>query len=126
MKEKSKIQTVGEGPPWDEELRLWLVNWMAEHPHLTPLVLARKEHVGVSRTMIDSYLKCAYFVDGLPSHEAAARFGYTPGSFRILCHQFRRDPTRRFFEPSHKGPRPTPAHFCRWRASTNPSPACAR
>src|SRR6266852_6153363 len=51
----------------------------------------------------------AYFVEGLPSHEAAARFGYTPGSFRILCHQFRQDPTRRFFEPSRKGPRPTPA-----------------
>ena len=51
----------------------------------------------------------AYFVEGLPSQEAAARFGYTPGSFRILCHQFRQDPTRRFFEPSRKGPRPTPA-----------------
>src|SRR6266849_4953538 len=50
----------------------------------------------------------AYFVEGLPSQEAAARFGYTPGSFRILCHQFRQDPTRRFFEPSRKGPRPTP------------------
>src|SRR5260370_27668675 len=51
----------------------------------------------------------AYFVEGLPSHEAAARFGYTPCSFRILCHQFRQDPTRLFFEPSRKGPRPTPA-----------------
>jgi hypothetical protein len=51
----------------------------------------------------------AYFVDGLRSHEAAARFGYTAGSFRILCHQFRQDPTRQFFLPSQKGPRPTPA-----------------
>jgi hypothetical protein len=50
----------------------------------------------------------AYFVDELPSHEAAARFGYTPGSFRILCHQFRQDPSRTFFAPSRKGPRPTP------------------
>ncbi len=49
----------------------------------------------------------AYFVDELPSHEAAARFGYTPGSFRILCHQFRQDPRRTFFAPSRKGPRPT-------------------
>lgn len=49
----------------------------------------------------------AYFVEGLPSHEAAARFGYTPGSFRILCHQFRQDPTRTFFVLSRKGPRPT-------------------
>jgi hypothetical protein len=49
----------------------------------------------------------AYFVEGVPSHEAATRFGYTPGSFRILCHQFRQDPTRTFFVSSRKGPRPT-------------------
>ena len=41
----------------------------------------------------------AYFVDGLPSKEAAARFGYTPGSFRVLCHEFRTDPRRAFFLP---------------------------
>ena len=51
----------------------------------------------------------AYFVDLVPSQEAAARFGYTPGSFRILCHQFRRDPARLFFQSTRKGPRPTPA-----------------
>src|SRR5437762_1461369 len=34
----------------------------------------------------------AYFVEHLPSHEVACRFGYTPGSFRVLCHQFRHDP----------------------------------
>src|SRR3954466_15985265 len=34
----------------------------------------------------------AYFVERLPSHEVARRFGYTPGSFRVLCHQFRHDP----------------------------------
>jgi hypothetical protein len=34
----------------------------------------------------------AYFVEQLPSHEVASRFGYTPGSFRVLCHQFRHDP----------------------------------
>jgi hypothetical protein len=41
----------------------------------------------------------AYFVDKLPSKEAAARFGYTPGSFRVLCHDFRADPSRAFFLP---------------------------
>jgi hypothetical protein len=41
----------------------------------------------------------AYYVDKIPSKEAAARFGYTPGSFRVLCHQFRSDPTREFFLP---------------------------
>ena len=28
----------------------------------------------------------AYFVEGLPSGEVARRFGYSPGSFRVLCH----------------------------------------
>ena len=50
----------------------------------------------------------AYFVDGLPSAEAAARFGYSPGSFRVLCHQFRKDPTRQFFAAPAKGPPPAP------------------
>jgi hypothetical protein len=50
----------------------------------------------------------AYFVEGVPSAVAAACFGYTPGSFRILCHAFRRNPTRQFFLPSRKGPRETP------------------
>ena len=41
----------------------------------------------------------AFFVDGVPSAEAAARFGYTPGSFRVLVHQFRKQPKRDFFIP---------------------------
>jgi len=41
----------------------------------------------------------AYFVDKVPSKEAAARFGYTPGSFRVLCHDFRAEPHRAFFLP---------------------------
>jgi transposase len=48
----------------------------------------------------------AYFVDGLRSAEAAKRFGYTPGSFRVLTHQFRRNPTREFFLPSARETRP--------------------
>src|SRR3990170_7354274 len=39
----------------------------------------------------------AYFVEGLPSAEAARRFGYTPGSFRVLCHELRQNPDREFF-----------------------------
>ena len=34
----------------------------------------------------------AFFVDGLPGAEVARRFGYTPGSFRVLVHQFRQSP----------------------------------
>jgi len=50
----------------------------------------------------------AYFLEGQPSHEVASRFGYTAGSFRVLCHAFRQDPTRPFFLASRQGSRPTP------------------
>lgn len=46
----------------------------------------------------------AFFVERKPSHEAARRFGYTPGSFRVLCHEFRRNPKRQFFLAPAKGP----------------------
>jgi hypothetical protein len=48
----------------------------------------------------------AFFVDGVPSAEAAARFGYTPGSFRVLVHQFRNQPGRGFFAPTARQGRP--------------------
>jgi hypothetical protein len=50
----------------------------------------------------------AYYVEGLPSAEAARRFGYTPGSFRVLCHAFRQNPHRDFFRAAQKGPAVTP------------------
>jgi transposase len=50
----------------------------------------------------------AYFVEGLPSHETATRFGYSAGSFRVLCHAFRRDLGREFFLPPAKGPQVAP------------------
>jgi len=50
----------------------------------------------------------AYFVEKLPSAEAARRFGYSPGSFRVLCHTFRRNPDRTFFAPPAKGPKAAP------------------
>jgi hypothetical protein len=52
----------------------------------------------------------AYFVERLPSHRVARRFGYTPGSFRVLCHQFRHDPARRaaFFPAAGQGPHAAP------------------
>jgi hypothetical protein len=53
----------------------------------------------------------AYYVERLPSHQVARRFGYTPGSFRVLCHQFRHDPAKRaaFFPVAGHGPHPAPA-----------------
>jgi hypothetical protein len=49
----------------------------------------------------------AYFVDKLPSAEAATRFGYSPGSFRVLCCQFRQQLQRPFFLPDRDAARRT-------------------
>jgi len=53
----------------------------------------------------------AFFVDELPSAEAAQRFRYSPGAFRVLCHQFRHDSEKRsaFFRQPQRGPRSAPA-----------------
>src|SRR6266576_1535126 len=45
----------------------------------------------------------AYFVEQRPGPEVAQRYGYTLGSLHQLVHQFRREPSRRFFVES---PRP--------------------
>ena len=50
----------------------------------------------------------AFLVDRLPSAEAAHRFGYTPGSFRVLVHQFRQNPRRDFFLRPAKRPQSAP------------------
>src|SRR5579871_3023951 len=48
----------------------------------------------------------AYFVEQLPSAEAARRFGYQPGSFRILCYRFRHGMDREFFRHVPRGAKP--------------------
>jgi hypothetical protein len=50
----------------------------------------------------------AYFVDGRPPKEVARDFGYTVGSFHVLCHHFRRDPDPLFFVSPHRGPQSQP------------------
>jgi len=50
----------------------------------------------------------AFLVEGLPSEQAALRFGYSPGSFRVLVHNFRRDPGRAFFLPDRPPGRKRP------------------
>jgi transposase len=50
----------------------------------------------------------AYFVEGLTNKEAAKRFGYTEGSFRILVHEFRQNPNRAFFLPPSRGRQKAP------------------
>jgi hypothetical protein len=50
----------------------------------------------------------AYFVEHIPSAEVARAFGYTAGSFHVLCHHFRRHPAPEFFVASRPGPRHQP------------------
>jgi hypothetical protein len=52
----------------------------------------------------------AYFVEQRPSAEVAAAFGYTPGSFRVLCHTFRheRNQPEHYFREPQPGPRSAP------------------
>jgi hypothetical protein len=50
----------------------------------------------------------AFFVERVRSAEAARRFGYSPGAFRVLCHAFRRGELPEFFATAHPGPREQP------------------
>src|SRR6266704_636441 len=50
----------------------------------------------------------AYFVDDRPSSEVARAFGYTTGSFHVLCHHFRRQSDPVFFTSTRPGPRSQP------------------
>jgi transposase len=50
----------------------------------------------------------AFFVEGRASKEVARAFGYTAGSFQVLCHHFRRDPNPVFFASPRHGPTAQP------------------
>src|SRR6185437_7793967 len=50
----------------------------------------------------------AYFLEERPSAQCARDFGYTPSSFRVLCHHFRRDQDPVFFAEPKPGPRQQP------------------
>jgi hypothetical protein len=50
----------------------------------------------------------AFFVEELTSAEAARRFGYSPGAFRVLCHAFRGGELPEFFAIARTGPREQP------------------
>ena len=53
----------------------------------------------------------AYILDEESSADVARRFGYSVGTFRVLCHQFRHRPEKRasFFRQPQRGPQSTPA-----------------
>ena len=50
----------------------------------------------------------AFFFEERPSSEVARAFGYTPASFQVMCHHFRRDPQPEFFVSPKFGPRTQP------------------
>jgi len=50
----------------------------------------------------------SYFIDGRSSEEVAKAFGYTVGSFQVMCHHFRRDPLKEFFVATRPGPKAQP------------------
>src|SRR5674476_1084953 len=52
----------------------------------------------------------AYFVETRSSAEVARDFAYSPGAFRVLCHQFRHAPSKRaaFFQQPKHGPQHAP------------------
>lgn len=54
----------------------------------------------------------AYFLERKPSEQVARAFGYSPGSFRVLCHRFCHDPhAREFFVSASVGrPRGVRSH----------------
>jgi transposase len=50
----------------------------------------------------------AFFVEGRRSREVARDFGYSTGSFQVLCHHFRRETDPVFFVSPRPGPRDQP------------------
>jgi hypothetical protein len=50
----------------------------------------------------------AFFVEDRQSSEVARAFGYTPASFHVMCHHFRRDRQPEFFVSPKSGPRSQP------------------
>ena len=53
----------------------------------------------------------AFFIEGGQSHDVARRFNYSPGAFRVLCHEFRHDRQKRnsFFQDVRHGPQSAPS-----------------
>ena len=50
----------------------------------------------------------AYYVDERPAAAVARDFGYSPGSFHVMCHHFRRQAAPVFFASPRPGPRAQP------------------
>lgn len=81
--------------------------YISERIRLTPYARAFLEPKNATHRQYEALR--AFFVDGLSSAEVAKHFGYTPGSFRVLCHEFRCAPERPFFLEPVRRSGPTPA-----------------
>jgi len=46
----------------DEELRMWLEDYVKNHPHHSTAVLSRAQYTGIARSALDSYLAGTYFL----------------------------------------------------------------
>jgi DNA transposition AAA+ family ATPase len=57
-----KIRATADPQQWDEDLRWWLEAYIAENPHHTTAILSRSQYIGVSRSALDAYLACTYFL----------------------------------------------------------------
>jgi hypothetical protein len=69
----------------------------------TDLITLRRDFLEPTNTTHRQYEALrSFIVDGLPSDEAAKRFGYTPASFRILVHRYRRNRPVAFFVASRR------------------------
>ena len=71
--------------------------------HLTDPALAFLQPANATHRQYEALR--AFFVEKLPSKVSARRFGYSEGSFRVLVHHFRQNPSRPFFLPPAKSPR---------------------
>jgi hypothetical protein len=79
---------------------------MSSAKNLTPLAQHFLQPANATHRQYEALR--AYFVEGLPGPEVAARFGYSYASFRVLAHQFRKSPNRPFFLSPAKGPHAAP------------------
>jgi DNA transposition AAA+ family ATPase len=57
-----KSKPPGFTPNWDEELRLWLEEYVNKYPNHSTLVLSRSQYIGISRAALDDYLGGVYFL----------------------------------------------------------------
>ncbi len=57
----------------------------------------------------------SFFVDGMPQAQVAGAFGYSVGTFRVMCCEFRKDPQRDFFILPQRGPKRSVDRQCNVR-----------